>query len=463
MSSVQQVAVASVCLVAAFAFGSYINQSQDDQSIQQVDAGAPDGLQSLIQDEIQIPQVPTSTPWMKPKLAARLPPMPTLNSGNTSVQSGSEFNQQGPTSGKIPPPSDTRGRGKSTQSSFANSFPVTPTTSGIIADAPSFASELSGESSMPVINKQILGSSPNLADSMRAPLQTGDPDEPRPTVQDAPVFAVDEGPAQAMPANQSGSQANQMRIAPIIEQAPAFPNLDQRPQTVIAAKPTLPERQITPQRAIAPLKSITAKREPTQQTTMIRDPASSFKAADADQFRYSSQRDTRRDATSLMPIPSLNQTVTIDDPGGAFGNRESRAPKLSDRGPQSKWSSSSNSSKSVMNRDDSNYYPELAQQRPPVTQRRVTRLPLGLNSTAESKLTRLRDNTMQKISLSTTQFTDYTVKRGDSLQTIATKYFGKPDYYLDIYLANRDRLRYPGDLREGMSIKIPIINSKVFR
>ena len=89
-------------------------------------------------------------------------------------------------------------------------------------------------------------------------------------------------------------------------------------------------------------------------------------------------------------------------------------------------------------------------------QQRVARLPLQLNSNAKSKLTRLRDNTIQKISLSTTQFSEHVVERGDSLQSIASKYFGKPDFYLDIYLANRDRLRYPGDIREGMTIKIPV-------
>jgi hypothetical protein len=88
--------------------------------------------------------------------------------------------------------------------------------------------------------------------------------------------------------------------------------------------------------------------------------------------------------------------------------------------------------------------------------RRVARLPFKLNSNAKTRLARLRDQTIEKISLDTTRFADHVVENGESLQAIATRYFGKPDFYLDIYMANRDRLKFPGDIRNGMVIRVPI-------
>jgi len=447
MSSVQQVAMASVCLVAAFAFGSYINQSQIDQTAQQIDSASPSSLHSLIQNEPEliVQKAPSSTPWLKPKLSARIP-MPSLPNNNQSVQSDFGFSQRTTASGnfpssQIPPPSDLSGRVKPTRQSLASSFSIGPKSAGLVTDAPSFDANYSGESSMPVVNKQSPSSSPNLVDSMRAPFQTGGSDPIKTMVVDAPVFAATEVNAQALPIAQPNPQSNQSLTAPVVGRAPSFPNLKQRTQSFIAAKPTLRDRQITP------LPSFQTNRETTQQPTLIREPVMSFERTTRDQFRFSNSRpDTNnRDENNLMPVPRLNQTVTISDPGAAFGNRESQ-----DREPEVTWFNSSSTSATA----DSDYYPERTQRQQP--QRRAMRLPLQLNSTAQSKLTRLRDNTIQKISLRTTQFSEHVVERGDSLQSIAKRYFGEPDYYLDIYLANRDRLRFPGDLREGMSIKIPI-------
>ena len=444
MGSIQQVAIASVCLVAAFAFGSYINQSQIDQATQQVESSTSGSLRSLIEPELVIQKVPSSTPMLRPKLSARLP-MPSLPNGNSSVQSSFGLNQQRVTggnfqSGEIPPPSDLTGRIKPTQSSLTNSFSTTSKSPGLVTDAPTFDTNQSGESAMPVVIKQNSGNSPNLADSIRSPFQADGFGGPIPTVENAPVFSAPEVTSQKFPTGQPNPQSNRSQPTSVVDHAPSFPNLNQRTQPIVAAKPMLPERKI------APLPSLPGNREIAQQPTMIREPESSYETATRDQFRFSnSQRGSNsRDQDGLMPIPSLKQTVTINDPGGAFGNRDSQ-----DRAPQATWS---NTDKSVI--DNSDYYPAPTQQQQP--QRRVARLPLQLNSNAEAKLTRLRDTTVQKISLRTTQFSQHIVRRGESLQSIAKQHFGKPDYYLDIYLANRDRLRFPGDLREGMSIKIPI-------
>ena len=437
MGSIQQVAMAAVCLAAAFAFGSYINQAPTDQTTQ-TDSASPDGLRSLIEPELTAQNNPSSTPVMRPKLRARLP-MPSLTHRNSYPSQT--------IGGEIPPPSDLSGRLKPTQNSLANSFSIAPEPS---VDAPSFDSNASVESSMPVVNMPNIGSNPNLADSTGAPFQSDSFNQQASAVENAPVFAAADFTAQAPPADQTNRYSNSPPVAPIAEKAPTFPNLNQRSQTFTAAKPTLPERRL------GPLPAIASVRETAQPKVIIN--SDSFETATRDQFRYSnSQRinTNDRNQSGLMPIPRLNQTVTIDDPGGAFGNRDSLNQNSRNREPQSNWA---NKSQSVLENNRESYYPEQTQRQPlqAQPQRRVARLPLQLNSNAQSNLTRLRNTTIQKISLSTTRFSEYVVARGDSLQSIANEHFGKPDYYLDIYLANRDRLRYPGDLREGMSIKIPV-------
>jgi phage tail protein X len=47
------------------------------------------------------------------------------------------------------------------------------------------------------------------------------------------------------------------------------------------------------------------------------------------------------------------------------------------------------------------------------------------------------------------------VRRGDTLTSLAEKYLGTSRRYLEIYEANRDLLRNPNDLREGMTLRIP--------
>ena len=423
MGSVQQVAMASICLVAAFGFGCFINQMPTDQAAQ-TDSASPDSMRSLIEPELTVQKIPGTTPLLKPKLKARLP-MPSLANSATKLYTAEE----------IPPPSDLSGRIKTAQNRVGNSFSMSSEPNGIVADAPTFGRSAIGDSSMPVINKRNLDSSPNLADSMRAPSQPSDFDVPVPTVKNAPVFAATEFNSQAPPADQRYSQSKRPLVAPTIAKAPSLPNLRTRSQPIIAAKP-----------------SIGPARDSARPTT--RDPGPSFETATRDQFRYSNPQriDTNRPTQSgLMPIPPLNQTVTIDDPGRAFGNRDSVEPNPRENAPQSSWA---NTTQSVLDNNNSDHYREPSQTQQP--RRRVARLPLQLNSTAQTKLARLRDDAIRKISLGTTQFSEYVVKRGDSLQSIASQYFGKPDYYLDIYLANRDRLRFPGDLREGMSIKIPV-------
>jgi len=49
----------------------------------------------------------------------------------------------------------------------------------------------------------------------------------------------------------------------------------------------------------------------------------------------------------------------------------------------------------------------------------------------------------------------YTVSSGDSLYSISKELYGTPARYMDIYQANRDRMRSPDALRVGMVLRIP--------
>lgn len=54
------------------------------------------------------------------------------------------------------------------------------------------------------------------------------------------------------------------------------------------------------------------------------------------------------------------------------------------------------------------------------------------------------------------KFTEYVTRFGDTLPAISKHFYGTPDYYLDIYLANRDKLRNPAQVPAGIALKIPV-------
>jgi LysM repeat protein len=49
----------------------------------------------------------------------------------------------------------------------------------------------------------------------------------------------------------------------------------------------------------------------------------------------------------------------------------------------------------------------------------------------------------------------HTVQSGDTLSTISSRYYGTPSRWIDIYQANRDRLRNENALKVGQVIRIP--------
>ena len=49
----------------------------------------------------------------------------------------------------------------------------------------------------------------------------------------------------------------------------------------------------------------------------------------------------------------------------------------------------------------------------------------------------------------------YKIKPGDTLSVLAEKHLGSSRRYMEIYEANRDKLRNPNDIQVGMQIRIP--------
>ncbi len=84
-------------------------------------------------------------------------------------------------------------------------------------------------------------------------------------------------------------------------------------------------------------------------------------------------------------------------------------------------------------------------------------IPFGLTQAERKNLVRLqRPSRANQIDVGTTRFKSYTSQPGDTLQNLSTRYYGRPDFYLDIYLANKARLRNPGYLPAGVELQIPI-------
>ena len=112
-------------------------------------------------------------------------------------------------------------------------------------------------------------------------------------------------------------------------------------------------------------------------------------------------------------------------------------------------------------RQETNNYPgqsnsrDSQQSRVPRTA--LQRVPFGLNEAAQSQLAKVHRKDHQVL-LTTSQFQNHSVQSGETLQSISTLYYGRPDYYLDIYLANQNLMSNPSDMPVGRVIKVPVFS-----
>ncbi len=83
-------------------------------------------------------------------------------------------------------------------------------------------------------------------------------------------------------------------------------------------------------------------------------------------------------------------------------------------------------------------------------------VPFRLNDEALSRLVAVSPRNRTTLRVESAQFRNHTILQGETLQRISAKYYGKPDFYLDIYIANQDRLQNPTDLPSGVTLRIPV-------
>ena len=154
---------------------------------------------------------------------------------------------------------------------------------------------------MPTVNPQTFGSRPNLADS-RAPFQPAFDDQSRPTIENAPVFVAAE-----YTDTETSPPSRNLRSEPYFASKPRLPNRPMRPiepATNFATRPTIPRSN-----------AIQAPEMPFENSKPI--------ANNPFGRRYDHNGDHQQSRSNgLMPIPRIQQPLTITDPGGAFGNRD---------------------------------------------------------------------------------------------------------------------------------------------
>ena len=57
-------------------------------------------------------------------------------------------------------------------------------------------------------------------------------------------------------------------------------------------------------------------------------------------------------------------------------------------------------------------------------------------------------------------YSEYKTQPTDTLQNISQRFYGSPDYYFDLYLANRDLLSNPATVPAGLTIKVPKFDAR---
>jgi hypothetical protein len=429
----------AICLVAAFAFGNYINWQPPVAEQNQTVDSVGDGVQSLIEPDLLVEKRPAKTPWVKPKLTARLP-MPSLpedqdvdgqrqfSIDDSRFENSPILNSDRSNDNEIPPPSDLTGRVNVAVKTTSNKPTV------IIEDAPDFSGGLNVASSMPVVSDRKRTESPNLADQFRSSTEAYDQASDSPVIEHSPVFI---NQPEALAENNTDRKWS-------------------KPLVATSAESTLQSNANG--RGSGGLAPINFGR-PEVFVSAPRSMRSESEVAWSDQEKVNGQSVLEPNQSSgLVPLPNLqansnstaSDSIEIRDPGAAFGAEVVRAEPSTPAGANLSEASIGNQNSAWSQREPNRKFVSEN------NQHRVARLPFQLNSNAKTRLTKLRDQAIEKISLETTRFTDHVVENGESLQAIATRFFGKPDFYLDIYMANRDQLRFPGDIRAGMVIKVPV-------
>ena len=69
-----------------------------------------------------------------------------------------------------------------------------------------------------------------------------------------------------------------------------------------------------------------------------------------------------------------------------------------------------------------------------------------------------RPSANSNLQVRASRFENYVTQSGDTLNSISQRFYGTPDYYLDIYLANQTVLRSPAEVPGGITLRLPLFD-----
>jgi nucleoid-associated protein YgaU len=485
MASFQQISIALVCVVAAFAFGNYVNNHSPTDPNQpalqtQADIESDSGkVQSRLTvaglDIVEKRPAPIAT--MRQPIQSRfgLP----ASSAPTSAENSIDTSQI-----MLPPPSQLA------NSERSNAEPMVSTQAVKQEDIPDFSSIMAEIENSPIAaphNAGRLGNMPNHSDPIRnlkaiakTDQQLGAPN----LVIDQPDFTIESNQRQKLASNwnttsprdfsdedfeprlrdrldgfeakiqsngQRTTQPKNLRAtgngqslaesfgfsysdppAPI-EDADST-NTPYRASVIGSASETTnaaPPMQWNqpPRSAAAPVARIKPAHNPVGQTrsnhVVSRQPL-----PDRVANRINSM-DTR-----FENLASQSDTDLRSQPPGSHSTGLAKIPNRN--------SNKINNGESVFQTDNTS------------AQKSPTMLPFGLNDQGKSQLVAIKTRASTQLESTSTRFVNHVIQPGETLQSISKRYFGKPDFYLDIYLANRTKLNNPVDTPDGTAIRIPV-------
>lgn len=429
MGSAQQVILGFICLAAAFVFGQYVSTHPDPEQLaeqQQQELAKAHG------DSLPLPKTSGKLPapgagfGEQPKpVVGHKPPYATYVDIQSSPASGMD---------RVAPPLPTVVETVA-EKRDSDGF-IAPLNPDIQIEVPDFSDLAASVRNTPLELKPVPAAvQPNLQ-RRREPTSLRQPASP-PLLPEQPL----EQPMVAESAPVANQQQALVEPAILTQQddwTSSFQASDFEP--ALKSDPPRPEPNVQPAVEFRPVDRKFAEANPSSQPSFDeRASVSVFRAEPELSPLYQRPANAVR---SYYSDPLESQVPARDLAAQDWSRREQPVEPV-DTSPERQRALVSRTNTSVLESDNE-----------PVFTRKPV-IPFGLNAEARSDLARIRDRRDTQIDLHTDSFDWHTTQPGDTLQSISTQYYGKPDFYLDIYLANQKLLRNPADLPAGTQLRIP--------
>ena len=436
MGSFQQISIAVICLVGAFAFGNYVNTHQSgehpmdvaEESGQVQSAG---NVQSRLAAEFELVEKrPSAIATMRNRLQPRFALPDNETNSELSANSSS-----------LPPPSQLDSNDSGFQASDDHSLP-------------------SFESNLEAANRpsEPAGLTPRIAKSDDIPDFSSIMND----LEDTPIGIQKLGqmPQHSLPGESQTKLAlakpRDVDVAPELLGANTNPFEKTTPPTDTPNPWNTEKRSEFKAEDFSPrLKdrfsnaSPTETNQPIENTSVDQQPKLINERPTETQFGFPEDRSNQ--VVSREPIPPAPRQEL---PVGNSSNKIAKI-QIEPRVAQAVSRDSTAANSNVIDGRDNRIanQPTLDA---PSNGRVRTLLPFALNDQGRQQLAAIKSRTNSKLALNTTKYVDHVIQPGETLQSISKRYFGNPDYYLDIYLANRGKLKNPVDIQTGTSLRIPI-------